>query len=363
MTAGARPAGGCGGSGLRRRLLRLLLLSHGEQVLGVHSAGLTGHSHAHKGHSGAGSRVGGRHLHGVALTAHQMRRRTGGIHERRVALQLLEHLLVFLVRRHAGHAEGHDLDAPQVAPLLAEHLVQSVGQLQRVAGQLGVADAVFTDLGEGGLEGGQQLRFQLAVQPVAGVSLAHVAAHVGVEQHGVADAVAVLAEAADAHIDVDTGALIHHPERDGGRRAVLVADQFLGVEIIDALILGRFAAEGEAVGHVVEHVLDAVAQVAHEQGRLGGLVIGVLAGGGAHVHDLALIHDEHTLAVRHRDDRTVGDDVLVALGVAGALGGLFLTLYRQYVFGNGLAVEVFLPLIRHHAADAAQCRFNKSHSL
>ena len=292
-----------------------------------------------------------------------MRRRTGGIHECRVALQFLEHLLVFLVRRHAGHAEGDDLDAPQVAPLLGEDLVQGVGQLQRVAGQLGVADAIFADLGEGGLKGGQQLRFQLAVQPVAGVVLTDVAADIGVEQHGVADTVAVLAEAADAHIDVDTGALIHHPERDGGRCAVFVADQLLGVEIIDALILGRFAAEGEAVGHVVEYVFDAFAQVAHEQGGLGGLVVGVLAGGGAHVHDLALIHDEHTLAVGHRDDRAVGDDVLVTLGVAGALGGLLLTLYRQYVFRNGLAVEVFLPLIRHHAAEAAQCRFNKSHSL
>ena len=37
---------------------------------------------------------------------------------------------------------------------------------------------------------------------------------------------------------------------------------------------------------------------------------------GADLHDLALLDDEHTLAVRHRDHRAVGDDVLIALVVA-----------------------------------------------
>ena len=291
-----------------------------------------------------------------------MRRRTGGIHERRVPLQLLEHLLVFLVRRHAGHAEGHDLNAPQVTPLFAQHLVQRVRQLQRMARQLGVTDAVLADFGESGLEGGQQLGLELAVQPVAGVFLADVAAHVGVEQHGVADVVAVFAEAADAHVNVDAGPLIHHPEGHRGRRAVLVADQLLGVEVVDALVLGRLAAEGEAVGHVVEYVLDALAQLAGKNGRLRGHIVCILTGHRAHIHDLPLIHDQHTLAVRHRDDAAVADHVVVALGVAGALARLFPALDRQHVFRDRVAVKEFLPLIRQHAACGAHCCLDKSHS-
>ena len=292
-----------------------------------------------------------------------MRRRAGGIHEGRVALQLLEHLLVLLIGGNAGHAEGDDLDAPQVAPLLAQHLVEGVRQLHGVAGQLGVTDAGLADLGEGGLEGRQQLGLELAVQPVAGVVLADVAADVGVEQHGVGDAVAVLAEAADAHVDVDAGPLVHHAEGHGAGRAVLIADKLLGVEVVDALILGGLAAEGKAVGHGTEHVLQALAQTAAEQGRLRGHVVGILAGLGAHVHDLALVHDEHALAVRHRDDGAVGDDVVIAVTVAGASGGLFLSLYRQHVLGNGVTIKIFLPLVSQRTAGRAHRRSDKSHSL
>ena len=39
--------------------------------------------------------------------------------------------------------------------------------------------------------------------------------------------IAVLAEAADAHVDVDRRALIHDAERNGRRRAVLVAGEVL----------------------------------------------------------------------------------------------------------------------------------------
>ena len=323
MAAGAGPAGG---SGLLYRLLGGLLLTHGEQVLGVHAAGLTGHSHAHKGHGRAGSRVGSRHLHGVALTAHQMGGSAGGIHEGRVPLQLLEHLLVFLIGRHTGYAEGNDLDTPQVAPLLAEDLIQGVGQLHGVAGQLGVADAVFADLGEGGLQRRQQFGFQLAVQLIAGIGFGHVAAHIGVEQGGIADVIAVLAEAADAHINVDTGPLIHHAEGHGIGSAILVSDQFLGVEVIDTLILGSLTTEGEAGGHAVDDSTDALLKLTGKQRGFGGHIVGKLAGHGADLHDAALIHDHHALTIGHGDDAAVGDDIVAALGVAAAAGGALLTL-------------------------------------
>ena len=186
VSAGAGPARGLGRRLLGGLLLHLLL-AHGKQGSGDHAVCLPRHVHAHERH-GRAALVGRRHLHGVALTAHQVRRRAGGIHEGRVALQLLEHLLVFLIGGNAGDAKGDDLDAPQVAPLLAQHLVEGVGQLHGVAGQLGVTDAGLADLGEGGLEGRQQLGLELAVQPVAGIRLADVAADVGVEQQRVLEA-------------------------------------------------------------------------------------------------------------------------------------------------------------------------------
>ena len=183
------------------------------------------------------------------------------IDDRRVALHLLDHLLVFLVRRDGGNAEGDDLDAAQVAPLGAQRLVERVRQLDRVAGQRGVADAHFADLRERGLERGEQLGLELAVEVRAVIVLAHIAADVRVEQERVGDMIAVLAEAADAHVDVDRRALIHDAERDGGRRAVLIADELLGVEVVNALVLGRFAAEGETLADVLKDSADAVAEL------------------------------------------------------------------------------------------------------
>ena len=360
MAAGTRPA--VGRSGLLCRLLRRLLLTHGVQVLGVHAAGLTGHVHAHKRH-GCAALIAGRHLHGIALRADEMRRRTGGIHEGRVALQLLQHLFVFLVGGDTGHAEGDDLDAAEVTPLLAEDFVQGIGQLHGVAGQLGVADAVLADPGEGGLEGGQQLGFQLIVQLVAGIGLADVAADVGIEQDGVGDVIAVLAEAADAHVNVDTGTLIHHPEGHGAGGAVLVAHQLFGIKIVHPLILGSLAAEGEAVGHAVNDGADAALQLAGEQGRLGGHVISKLARLGADLDDATLIHDHHALTIGHGDDAAVGDHVVASLGIAGAAGDALLTLDGHDVFGHSFTIEIFLPLVGHHAAHAAQCCFDQSHFL
>ena len=113
--------------------------------------------------------------------------------------------------------------------------------------------------------------------------------------------IAVLAEAADAHVGVDRRALVDHAERNGRRRAVLVADELLGVEVVDALVLRRFAAEGETLADVAENVADAVAELAREDARLGGGIVEKFARLGADLHDLALLDDEHALAVRHGD--------------------------------------------------------------
>ena len=285
-----------------------------------------------------------------------------GIAERGIALQLLDHGLVFLAGLHGGHAEGDDLDAAQIPPLGGEHFVEGVGDLGGVAGQRGVTDAHVGDLGKGGLQSGEQLGLQLAVQLISGVGGGHIAANVGVEQQGVGDPIAVLAKAADGDVDIQADVGVHHTEGNGRRRAVLVAGQLLGVEVIHSLVLGDLSAEGKAFADLLEHGLDTVAQVAGEDGRLGGGVIDILAGDGADVHDLALLHDQHALAVGHGDHRAAGDDIVAAL-VGGAAGRLFLPLDRKDIVGKRFTVKIFLPLICQNTADSAETCLNKTHDV
>ena len=291
-----------------------------------------------------------------------MGRRPGGVHECRIALHLLDHLLVFLIGLHRGNANPLDLNAPEVPPLGGELLLQGSGQLLGVAGQGGIADALLRDPGEGWLKGGEQLAFQLAVQLHAVVILRHVAADVGIEQERIDQLVAVLSEAANGNVDVDAGPLVHHPEGHGRGGAVLVPDELLGVEVIHPLILGGLAAKGEPLAHGLEGRPYALPQVPSKDGGLGGHVVGVLAGFGADVHHLALLHDHHALPVGNGDDRAVRDDVVASLGVAGAAGGALLPLHRQHVRGDGLTVKILLPLVGQHAARRTQCSFNQSHN-
>ena len=291
-----------------------------------------------------------------------MRRRAGGVHKGRVALQLLDHLLVFLIGLHAGNAEGDDLHAAQIPPLAGKLLVEGVSQLQSMAGKGGIADAHFADLGESGLQSRQKLRFHLTGDIFRLVVLTDVAADVGVEQQGVLQPDAVLAEAADADVNVDASPLVHHPEGDRAGSAVLIARQLLGVEVVDPLILGGLAAEGETLADVLEHAFHALAQIAGEDAGLRGHIVGVLAGLGADVHHLTLLHDEHALSVRNGDQAAVGDDVVIALGVAGTARDLLFALDRQHVRGDRFAIKVFLPLVGQHAASRAHCRFDQSHN-
>ena len=230
-----------------------------------------------------------------------------------------------------------------------------------MAGQCRVADAHAADARKRRLQRREQLALELAVERVARVVLGHVAADVGVKQQRVCDVVAVLAEAADADVDVDAGALIHHAKRHGARRAVLVAGQLLGVEVVDTLVLRGLAAEGEALADVLEHLTDARAEVPGEDRRLGGRVIGVLARLGADLHDLALLDDEHTLPIGNSNARTAGDDVLVAVRVARTAGGFLLSLDCQHIGRQRLAGEKFFPLVGHDTAGGSGDRFDKSH--
>ena len=292
-----------------------------------------------------------------------MCRSQGGVGKGRVALQLLDHLLVFLVGLHGGNAEALDLYAAIITPLGAELFLQGLCQLLGVAHHCRIADAHGRDPCKGRLQSREQLALELAVDLHAVIALGEIAADIGVEQQRIDYLVAVFSKAANADVDVDAGPFVHHTEGDGRRSAVLVADELLGVEIVHPLILGRLAAEGETLADGLEGVPNALSQRAGKNAGLCGGVIGKFTRLRADLHDLALLHDEHALSVRYGDDRAVGNDVIASLGVGGAAGLPLLSLDRNGVGRNCLAVEILLPLICQNAAQRADARFNKSHSF
>ena len=335
-----------------------------EEAAGVHAAGHVRHAHAHEARHGA-RLVRGCRAHRVGLSSGDVRSSHSRVAHDRGLLQVLDHPLVLFGRGDRVHAEGGYLDAAQVGPLLGKHLVEGVGELGGVRGHGGVAHAHGGNLREGGLQRRQKLAFQLRVDLVARVGLLHVAAHVLVEQQRVGDLVRVLAVAAHRNIHVKADVRIDDAEGNRRCRAVLVADDLFLVEVIHALVFARVAAEGEAAAHALEGRLDAVGDfvVAKEQARLGRVVEHEFARLAACVDDCALFDDDHVLAVGHGDDRAVGDDVALALGVrrAALVGGALHALDHQRVGVEGVAVEIVAPRIGKHATQGARARFQKTH--
>ena len=260
-------------------------------------------------------------------------------------------------------AKAHDLDAAQIAPVGGEDLVERAGELGGVAGDGTVTDAHLRDLGKGGLQGGEQLRLKLAIDLVARIAIGHVAAHIGVEQQRVGDAVRILAVAAHGDVDVQADIVVDHAEGHGRGGAVLVADDLLGVDEVDALVLARVAAEGKAAADIGEGLLDGVAQVAAKDARLAAGIEDELAGLQRDLDDLAVLHHEHALAVVDGDDGAVGDDVVLAARVGTAAAGALAALAGQDVSGHRFAIDKFLPLVGHDAAGSSQSSFQESHGV
>ena len=287
---------------------------------------------------------------------------TGRVHERRAPLQVFQHLFVFLAGLDARDAQRDDFQTAQLAPLGRKLLIQCVGQLGGMAGQGRVADAHLADPGERRLKGSHQFGLQLAVQCVTGVGVFHIAADVGVEQDGVGDAVAVLAEAPYADVNVNAGALVHDPEGYRAGCAVLVADQLLGVDVVDALVGRRLTAKGEPLADLGENFVDVLCQTLSGKERgLGAGAVSVLAGFRAEVNDLALLDDEGALTLGNGDEGAVRDDVFRAAAVCGTAGSLLFAFNGEDVRRESVTREKFLPLVGHHTGCRANSSFDKTH--
>ena len=337
------------------------LLPHGEQALGVHAVCTGCHAHAHKaGHSTGG--VPSSSLHGIDLTTHQTGGSGGGVGGHGVFFPLGDLLLLLLRDGQGVDVEGEHLDAALFAPDIGQLLVEGVRDLQRVGGDLVILHLVGRKSSQRRLQSVQQLALQPGCDLGCVILGGDVAAHVGVEQQRVADAVSKAAVAADIHRELVAPLLAdHHPERDGRCGAVQDLAQLLGVDVVHPLILAGVAAVGKALGYGLEGSCQTVAEVAGEHAGLGGCVKGEFARFGAHLHHAALLHDEHALSVCHGDAAAVGDDVVLAV-VGAAAGGALLALDHQHILIQRIAIEKFFPLICKSSAQCAHTCFDQTHN-
>ena len=273
-------------------------------------------------------------------------------------------LFDFLGQRDGVDAEFLDLDAALLEPLIRQLFVQEARELLGVSRNGGVTNAKLGDACEGGLQCGEQLALHLRLEAVACIRLFDVAANLLVEDQRIDEAERVFAVHADCRVHVETEVGVDDAERNGRAGAVLVADDFLRVEEVDALVFARVATEGETLADALERGPDALAQVAVEDGRLGRAVIHELAGLGANVDDLAGLDDDHALAVVDGDDRAIGNDVALASDVRAAplVRSALLTLHCEDVLVESVAIEEIAPGVGQHAASCACNRVNQTHS-
>ena len=356
MTAGTLPAV-CRCFRLRCALLR----THLEQLGSIHTACLPGHAHAHEtSHRATG--IGSRGLHCFALSAHHVGTGHIGITEDRGLLQFLNHGLVFLGCLHGGYTHGNNLHTAQILPLGRKYLIHGFRHFHGMTGQCGITDAHIRNSGKSRLQCGQQFRLQLAVDLGAVIVCAYIAADIGVEQNGVGNPVGILTEATDGNIHIQSDVAVHHAERHRTWRTVLVAHDFLGVDVIDPLILGRFAAEGEALADGAENIRNALAQIACHDRRFRGRIVDVLTLLCAQLHHLALLHDQHALSVRNRNDTACGNNIIRSLGIGGTAGNAFTALDHQCIRIQCVTIKIFLPLVSQNTACCSKDCFQKSHS-
>ena len=213
------------------------------------------------------------------------------------------------------------------------------------------------------LKGAYELGLELRVDLGALELVRNIRANVGVEQQRVCDTVGIHTVAAKVNVHIEVDALVAYAERNRVVRTKLVVHQFLGIEIVNSLILAGVTAERKTLADLLEGIQNSLAQAAVEDTRLAGGIINELTGLGADLNDLALLHDNHTLAVRNGNLRSVRNDIVRALGVGAAAAYHFLALLHQNIERHCLTIEEFLPLIRQHAAGRTNECTDKSHTL
>jgi len=116
-----------------------------------------------------------------------------------------------------------------------------------MSGECTVANPQFGNFRKCRLQSVHKLRAKLIVHLIARIRLFDVAGYVRIEQERVFHFVRIFAEAFDGNVNIKTDVLIDNAERDGVGSAETVVHHFFEVEIIDALVFPRVAAECETL--------------------------------------------------------------------------------------------------------------------
>ena len=193
--------------------LRLLLRRHLKELPCIHAAGLICQIHPCKSHHGTCIGVCRCRLHGFCLCIDQMRRRHGGIAERCISLQLLNHGFILIGCLHAAYTDRGNLNAISAAPFFRKHLIQRLRKLHGMCRQGTVTDTHSGKLAEGRLQGCQHFAFQLRFHAVSGICIRNIAADVLIEKNGVDDMIRIFAMTANCNINIQTDIRINHTER------------------------------------------------------------------------------------------------------------------------------------------------------
>ena len=327
---------------------RCALSSHLIELRRVGAACLRRHVHPHKGHRRSGIGIGSSCLHCLCLCADQGRSCKGSISKRCRFLHLLDRLFIFRIGGDAGNTERNNFDASLLSPLLAKNLVQSVCQLHGMRRHFRITDAHGSDFGESRLQSSEQFRFQLGIQLLPSVLVFHITTDIRIKQHRITNMVAVFSERTQTNIHINSRPLIQDTEGNRRCRTVFIADNLLGIEIIDPLVFRILSAEGKTLGETFKGSLHPLLEIAAEDRRLRRSVIGKGARFCTEFDNLSLIYNHHALPVSDRYNGSGRDDIVISfVGASPALHAC--ASCHQHFIRQGVAGKIFFKLICKNA--------------
>ena len=211
-------------------------------------------------------------------------------------------------------------------------------------------------------QGGGKFRLQLTVQFIPLITARDVSADIRVEKNGVTDAVRIGTVDAQVHIAVKSDPTVDHPEFNRCCGSEFVVNQFLGVKIVNTLILAGISTVCKTSADFGKCFFDGLTEFAGKNTWLTGVVPGILSRLRTEFCNLPLVNNDHTLTVRNGNARTVGNDVIVSLFIGRTFGDLFLSTHDQNILIQCVTVKKFLPLVREDTARGTECGFYQSHN-
>ena len=219
------------------------------------------------------------------------------------------------------------------------------------------------DSAQSRLHGSHQLRLHLILQLTAIITVRHIPADILVKQKRVRNSERIGTIAPNTHIHIQTNIVIYVPKRNRRSCAIQIVHNFLRIEEINSLVLACTAAERKSLPHGFEGIHNTVTQITAEQAGLSGLVKNKLSGLRTELHNTALFHNNHTLALVHCHNGTIGNDIICSFIIAASAVLSPFSLCHQDIIGKGITVKVFPPLVCQKGTYRILCRSDQSHNL